>query len=166
MTRWCSPAPARWCARPRCRWTARPTDLKVRLRGGGPAPAGLRLSWARVEDRDDLEKARFEPIPENALRHERTADLTAGLSARAGRELYLEHRCGQCHLSEAQRRQSPELAARGPDLLGIGSRLDWRWVREWVLNPRGVRASARMPALCTALRPATTPRRSPPTWPA
>jgi mono/diheme cytochrome c family protein len=122
-------------------------QLEVRLRGRGPVPAGLRLSWARVEEGADVKNARFEPIPESALRHERTPDLTAGLSARAGRELFLEHRCGQCHLSEVQRQQSPELAARGPDLAGIGSRLDWRWVREWVLNPRGVRASARMPAL-------------------
>jgi mono/diheme cytochrome c family protein len=123
--------------------------LDVDLRSRGGAATSLRLSWARLEEGSEAGAGQltFDPIGATALRHERTPELTASLAADAGRELFLQHRCAQCHLPERERRGSPELTARGPDFAAIGSRLDWRWVRDWVLDPRGVRASASMPAL-------------------
>jgi cytochrome c553 len=41
----------------------------------------------------------------------------------------------------------PELHAEAPDLIGVGSRLNDAWVYQWLLNPRVLRSTARMPRL-------------------
>ncbi len=128
----------------------RSNKLVVSLRGGAGPDTSLRLSWARLAEGGEaapLDPTRFEPIPAAAFRHERTAALAASTALSAGRELFLAHRCAGCHLPAAERKASPELSASGPDFRGIGSRLDWRWMRDWVLDPQALRPTAHMPAL-------------------
>jgi mono/diheme cytochrome c family protein len=127
----------------------KPNKIEVTLRGGTGPATGVRLHWARLPDAGGqaATSPRSEPIPASAFRHTAGPELASSLAMGAGRELFLAHRCASCHLPEAQRRGNPELAAMGPDFAAIGSRLDWRWIREWVLNPRAVRPSATMPAL-------------------
>ena len=62
-----------------------------------------------------------------------------------GREIYLEHRCQRCHVSEGT--GIPELAMAGPDFAAIGDRRHSSWMAEWILDPKSQRSSARMPKL-------------------
>ena len=103
-----------------------------------PGLAKLRLEW---------KSSHFarEPIPSSAFSHQPAptpADQEQMLVER-GRDLVEELGCVNCHTTS-----SPILQGRlGPDLTGIGSRVDSPWLVHWLENPTAFRASAVMPAL-------------------
>jgi mono/diheme cytochrome c family protein len=102
--------------------------------------AFLRLGW-----KDD-KAGPVDPIPAAYLRQPAQSGRATADLVRRGRELYLEHRCVRCH-ADGVPSGAPELAMDAPAFDGIGARRTLRWMTEWIRNPRGARADARMPAL-------------------
>jgi mono/diheme cytochrome c family protein len=58
-----------------------------------------------------------------------------------GRELIRRAQCDGCH----QIAESPRAGSPGPDLSGIASRTNPRWLFRWIKNPRDYASNARMP---------------------
>jgi mono/diheme cytochrome c family protein len=105
--------------------------------------AFVRLWWT--------EKPPFtSPIPPAAFSHVITPELQRSAQLRFGRELFLDHRCIQCHL-DAKLAQTgvPELKMDAPSLEGIGARRHYDWMSRWILDPKSLRPSAQMPKLLT-----------------
>jgi mono/diheme cytochrome c family protein len=108
--------------------------------------AFVRLSWT--------EKPPFTvPIPISAFAHPATAELQKSAQLRLGRELFLEHRCIQCH-TDAKLADTgvPELKMDAPSLEGIGARRHFDWMARWILDPKSLRSSAQMPKLLSGAK--------------
>ncbi len=108
--------------------------------------AFVRLYWSAPEF------AR-ETVPAGAFTHDpNDPQLAARKQMRRGRELIATMQCIKCHtpsdafaLNEAT--VMPELLADAPDLTNLGDRLRAGWVAEWIVNPKALRPTARMPGL-------------------
>ena len=96
------------------------------------------------------------PIPQEAISHEVDGVTRKWGAMRAGRELFAELRCVKCH--EGGMSGMPELVMDAPSFAGIGERLRSSWMAEWIENPRGQRASAKMPKLLQGEAPAEEAR--------
>lgn len=111
--------------------------------------ASVRLLWAG-RDFD------WEPLPPAILHHDRSLEPADLLARRRGREVVAERRCLRCHEPEKAaadaiaQRGMPELAERAPDLSDAGSRLNRDWIAHWIVAPRALRPTARMPRLLGA----------------
>jgi type 1 glutamine amidotransferase/cytochrome c2 len=82
-----------------------------------------------------------EPIPASLFFFD--GELEEIVSARKrerGEKLVREHRCWNCHAGDAA-----VPVVDGPDLIGIGSRVNAAWMAKWLTNPRQHRAKATMP---------------------
>lgn len=124
----------------------RPTPLRVVYRGKGTQDDHVRLLWAAANPEKPGQEP-LAPLPANAFRHQPTPDIQASSQLRQAREMFFDHRCASCHVSQTPVGAPPELAMDAPSLDGIGSRLNWHWMQRWIANPRGMRSSARMPQM-------------------
>ena len=89
-----------------------------------------------------------EPVPPTVLWHDKSSeDLQAAESFRRGLFLASELRCSACHSIPGQRK--PPLPT-APSLAGAGSRLESRWIYDWLLDPQAIRPQAHMPRLFDA----------------
>jgi len=104
--------------------------------------ASMRLTWSN----DYLPE---EPVPPASLRHAGSPALDRGRSRRVARDLVADAMCVRCHnAAEAEPATGmPEATEAGPDLGGIGSRLRRPWIEQWLLDPRSLQPSARMPSV-------------------
>ena len=120
--------------------------------------AEFRLDWAG-------EAFSREPIPPTALHHlPQRENVPAVVGRRAGLELWSTHHCGRCHAGPAAiaglkgdrflARHEIDSACFGsadavapPRLDELGKRLRSTWIAAWILDPRALRADAKMPAL-------------------
>lgn len=113
--------------------------LKATFASPKQGDAFVRLAWT--------EKAPYTaPIPVGALTHTETPELKKGLQLRQGRELFLEHRCANCHTTQV-RDSVPEFQMDAPTLEGIGARRNHAWIAKWILDPKATRTSVHMPKL-------------------
>ena len=118
-----------------------PNAMKVTFTSPAAGDAFLRLGWAE-------KGTNASPIPTNLFTHATSPALETGAQLRAGRELFLEHRCVRCHTdAKLTAGRVPELAMDAPALDGIGSRRHFEWLTRWIFDPRSVRPAARMPAV-------------------
>ena len=102
--------------------------------------AMVRLSWT--------EKTPYtSPISLAALSHLPRPEWDEAARLLAGRELFLEHRCVKCHVNKETREGVPELQMDAPVLDGIGARRHYDWMVRWILDPKSLRPTARMPKL-------------------
>ncbi|MDX1951648.1 MAG: c-type cytochrome, partial [Verrucomicrobiota bacterium] len=101
--------------------------------------AFLRLYWI---PKDALPT----PLPDVGFNHLPDAELLQHLAIHQGRGLFLEHRCGKCHLP-GMMGDTAELQMDAPTFSGIGSRRNFAWMRDWILDPKKQRATARMPRI-------------------
>ncbi len=102
--------------------------------------AQLRLLWNPRADKP----MPHEPIRGALLTHSAAAQVAP--SAAEGLDLFLQARCAKCHTPPASA-AAPELAMDAPALDGIGARRHFAWLQEWILNPHGQRAGAKMPKM-------------------
>lgn len=128
--------------------TNTPTSKPIRLNKGTNAftlrfvsptegDAFIRLLWSSRE-------FPLEPVSSAVLNHEPNPGLEKSEQRRKGRELFVEFRCGKCHLAPAAS-GIPELAMDAPALDGIGSRRNFDWMYRWILDPKSLRPTAHMP---------------------
>jgi mono/diheme cytochrome c family protein len=88
------------------------------------------------------------PIPTTAFAHTVSKELASANARRLGRSLFLEHRCFKCHTDNKLAASGvPELKMDAPSLEGIGARRHYDWMARWILDPKALRPSARMPKL-------------------
>ena len=86
----------------------------------------------------------WEPVPPAALLHTPDSSLDWGHDVRAGRALFAEARCIECHAPEEKpggsgsraRLPMPELSESIPDLDAAGDRFESRWIYDWIREPR------------------------------
>lgn len=116
--------------------------FKATFRSAAAGDSFIRLGWTE-------QGTNFSPIPPSVLNHVASAAQTADRQLAVGRELFLEHRCLNCH-AETRPSQNPTVPERfmdAPTLAGIGSRRRADWLTHWVRDPRAMRPTARMPKL-------------------
>ena len=101
--------------------------------------AFIRLSWTEKGPHTS-------PIPFAALTRSTSAALKTSLQLHLGRELFLEHRCINCHKNRLGE-SVPELSMDAPPFEGIGARRNYEWMARWILDPKATRASVHMPKL-------------------
>lgn len=88
------------------------------------------------------------PIPPAAFTHSSSPELLKPAQLRLGRELFLENRCIRCHADTKLTNSGvAELKMDAPSLEGIGARRRFEWMAQWILDPKALRPSARMPKL-------------------
>ena len=114
--------------------------LKATFTSPDSGDAFVRVQWSE-------KSLLWEPITTALLTHNPSDPALAQSTAiRAGRDLFLEHRCAKCHTPAAPATTgAPELAMDAPDLQGIGSRRHYAWLAAWILDPKSQRPAAHMP---------------------
>ncbi len=112
--------------------------LKATFTSPAAGDAFVRLGWTE-------KGTNTSPIPHPVLTHLTSADLEQGLKLHKGRELFLEHRCVQCHATDLKAANIPELTMDAPSFEGIGSRRNFAWMSRWIADPKAMRAKPRMP---------------------
>lgn len=117
-----------------------PNALKVSYRSPPTGDAFVRLEWT---PKGGLPV----PIPSGSLTHEPDGELKVANELRLGQELIAEYRCLKCHRPPASSSVRPDLAMDAPDFSGLGSRRNFDWLAQWILDPRAQRSTARMPRL-------------------
>lgn len=106
---------------------------------GVPDGSGhVRLLW----ETDSIPR---QSIPSRYLKHKPNVELTDATSVRRGRDLLVQHNCTSCHKANPDL-ALPELADKGPDLTGIGSRVSQHWLGRWVASPHSLKPNTTMPA--------------------
>lgn len=104
-----------------------------------PGDAYVRLRWKP-------KGSWTQPIPPGLFSHEAGTESLKQTEARhLGRELFMELRCANCHLSAPTGKANAEPSMDGPSFDGIGSRRQQGWLEQWILDPKSLRANARMP---------------------
>src|SRR5207248_8837413 len=109
----------------------------------------LRLSWAE-------KNSPAEPIRPGLLTHDADESLAKAMSLRQGRDLFVTMRCLKCHTSNdfaVREGAMPELAIDAPNLDAAGSRLNAKWIAQWINDPRMFRADASMPRIFHESKP-------------
>jgi mono/diheme cytochrome c family protein len=89
------------------------------------------------------------PVPASSLTPSQVpASNPAGLASRParGRGLFLELRCGRCHVADVPT-PVPELEMDAPPFAAIGPGRDPHWLEQWLLDPQATRSRAVMPRL-------------------
>ena len=124
----------------RIRLNSRSNTLKATFTSPEKGDAFFRLYWSTPDYGN-------EPIPPKYLKHAPNENLAKGKALRRGRQLAAEHRCFKCHAADAPGKGMPELAMDAPTFEGIGSRRGVDWMADWVLYPKKLRPSAKMPAM-------------------
>ena len=124
----------------RIRLNSRSNTLKATFTSPEKGDAFFRLYWSTPDYGN-------EPIPPKYLKHAPNENLAKGKALRRGRQLAAEHRCFKCHAADAPVKGMPELAMDAPTFEGIGSRRCVDWMADWVLYPKKLRPSAKMPAM-------------------
>ena len=124
----------------RIRLNSRSNTLKGTFTSPEKGDAFFRLYWSTPDYGN-------EPIPPKYLKHALNVNLAKGKALRRGRQLASEHRCFKCHAADAPGKGMPELAMDAPTFEGIGSRRGVDWMADWVLYPKKLRPSAKMPAM-------------------
>jgi cytochrome c2 len=66
--------------------------------------------------------------------------LTPGEAVAEGKRIFKKRNCAQCHAVE------PAMPKMGPNLMGVGARLDTEQLRIWIENPKAKKPSTLMPA--------------------
>ncbi|MDA2928992.1 c-type cytochrome [Acidobacteria bacterium AH-259-O06] len=101
-----------------------------------PGSAKLQLRW-------EAEHFAAEPIPSFALSHSSPNSIGPDDLVERGRYLVQEFGCVNCHAADSE-----SLKGRiAPDLTGIGSRTNAKWLYKWLENPPAFRSGAVMPAM-------------------
>ena len=124
----------------RIRLSSRSNMLKATFTSPEKGDAFFRLYWSTPDYGN-------EPISPKYLKHLPNENLAKGKALRRGRQLAAEHRCFKCHVDDVPDKGMPELAMDAPAFEGIGSRRGVDWMADWVLNPKKMRPSAKMPAM-------------------
>lgn len=88
----------------------------------------------------------IEPVPPTAWQ---PLAEQPDLAAAHGRTAFAQHRCIKCHAPESGFNEGsmPELAASGPNLTGIGSRVSEEWLVRWIAEPDKLKPTTTMPAM-------------------
>lgn len=108
--------------------------------------AFVRLGWR-------FEAIPPEPVPATAFVHdEASAEARRARATRRGRALFARHLCVRCHQSSTPwgAEAMPELAASGPDLDGLGKRVQRAWLTDYLQNPRAFLPDGSMPRVLDA----------------
>ncbi|MBL8842827.1 MAG: cytochrome c [Planctomycetes bacterium] len=133
------------------RFNQGPNALQLDYVSPADGAAKLRVLWAgRGFD--------WEPLPPALLARDGALDPAPLLAVRRGRELFAAHRCIRCHAPDAAPLDATgtvapipdamvELAQAAPSLERAGERLRADWIAHWLVEPRALRPTARMPAL-------------------
>ena len=79
--------------------------------------------------------------------HRGPDDVPQADTLNAGRELFRNRGCTNCHMGAARDKDLAWVGRAGPDLRRIGEKDIQPWVRRWVANPWEFRPSTRMPRL-------------------
>ena len=116
-----------------------PNSVRAVFRSRPKSDAVIRLEWSSL---DFL----FEPISPDHWSHTPSKDFRRYLDQRAGRTLFIEYRCGACHVESDGRRLDDNLLP-GINLDGINDRRYTAWLKDWILNPQSLGSHARMPSL-------------------
>ncbi len=123
-------------------------SFKAHFTSPATGDAFVRLGWTE-------QGTNVAPIPTASFTHPVTKELASADARRLGRALFLEHRCIKCHADDKLVATGvPELKMDAPSLEGIGTRRHYDWMASWILDPKALRPSARMPKL---LHGATAP---------
>ncbi len=128
--------PTEWCKK-RVRLRKGDNAFVARYRSPAHGNARVRLLWKGYE-------IPREPVPPGVLFHDATrGELVLGERRRRGRALVMQHRCMACHVADA----AESFLRPAPSLAGVAARLSPGWMRQWLVDPRALRPSARMPRL-------------------
>ena len=100
----------------------------------------FRLFW---EERREFPR---EPIPATAFTSPEKAPLDPA-------HLFASHNCIQCHAADLGKSAMPELAHSGPNLTGIGSRVNQTWLTRWIAQPDLLKPTTTMPAMVDHTKP-------------
>lgn len=115
-------------------------ELEIRYTSPPTGPAYLRLSWGE-------KPFLLQPIPWAQLTHKDSPESKGSHQLHLGRDSFVDLRCVRCH--SASGKTMAELSMDAPSLLGIGARRNRAWMQQWILDPKGMRASAHMPRVFT-----------------
>jgi len=110
--------------------------LFMRFASGDNLTGRVKLLWSG-------QNFAWEPVPPAALLHTPDSSLDWGHDVRAGRALFAQARCVECHAPESPlggtgnraRLPMPELFERIPDLENAGDRFEARWIYDWIREP-------------------------------
>lgn len=101
----------------------------------------------------------WEAVPPQLLFHRHDdAELVDSQLYYAGKDLFREHRCVNCHGSPEGRRAAAdqsELGMSAPVLDQLGGRLNADWIAAWIQRPHQLRTDAVMPQLFHSPDPAS-----------
>jgi type 1 glutamine amidotransferase/mono/diheme cytochrome c family protein len=90
----------------------------------------------------------WEPLPPDRLWHDpETPALVEATQLREGRTLFAELKCFRCHGDPSGSLSEWDLARSGPDLRGIGERVQHDWIAGWLADPAGQGGHVTMPHL-------------------
>ena len=117
-----------------------PNSFKAMLVSPPNGNASLRLGWTETGTNTS-------PIPPAILTHTITPAMQKAVQLHRGRELFLEHRCIQCHADPSLKDGAPELKMDAPAFEGIGARRHFDWTARWILDPKALRPTTAMPKL-------------------
>ncbi len=113
--------------------------FKMVYRGGNDGSGNVRLMWKGSEfSRQSVGSSYF--------KHESTEELKKFMALRHGRDVMAKQNCVSCHKSE-EALHFPELGDKGPDMVGIGSRVSEKWLAQWLVSPHTVKPGTTMPAV-------------------
>ncbi len=113
--------------------------ISVNYKSPAKDDAFFRVEWIPKEDQNY-------PIPSTSLTHDISGELQSSKAQARGRELFVENRCIKCHEgTELVHGGMTELDYDAPSFEGIGSRRNFEWMRDWIVAPKKMRGSARMP---------------------
>lgn len=115
-------------------------DLQIRYTSPATGAAYIRLSWGE-------KPFLLQPIPWGQLSHKDSPEAVASHQVHWGRDTFAELRCARCHTVSGK--AMAELSMDAPSLVGIGARRNRDWMQKWILDPKGLRASAHMPRVFT-----------------
>jgi mono/diheme cytochrome c family protein len=122
-------------------WLTLPAT-SVRLHALAPLPGPTRVWWEMAEENG--RGFRAEPIPQRAVTPAPT-DLSDEHVEARDLALLANKGCVQCHAGELPAYE--RTAARAPELLDIGARVDVDWLARWIHQPSGEVAYPDMPDL-------------------
>lgn len=127
-----------------------PSSNTVRL---GKGTNSFRVQWRRPNAGDGWVRLFWSnrdtppgPVPASAFSHAPSPEVESDEVRRKGRDLFLELRCASCHEGHGPG-QPADLRMGAPTFDGIGSRRGPSWMRDWILDPKKHRHSARMPKI-------------------
>lgn len=122
-------------------------DFVLRYASAADGSAACRLLWKGFGFAQELVPPKVLSVSSEAALEAWLGDAGArhGLALR-GRAVAARQQCVACHELETKLAM-PELKRRGTKLDGIGARVQRAWLEAWLLNPRAIRPTARMPRL-------------------